>query len=579
MNLVVLTSRSDAPQPPTTPITGCSDTDTGWPCVHPNSLTEYFVNSDGDPVCSDPADPSTCVTFEYGAHAYRYDLDHSAATAADQDCLNAMALADSLTDADGTYATSDWAGAITTAAELCEDPILFNPGMINVYLMDNQIDASDSSFNAPCASCVLPMNFQDVDRVLDATLPQSLEYAASEHEMGHGFGLDHSCASPFPTTSHDGATNIMQTGPETCCCESRDINAAIDPTTYSAGGYWETDICVDCSANTYKPAGCTNTPSATNDPDCVGSPFTEGDRAEGFDNGVPADWREPVGQVDRILDTAKADCSAECDNTKTTASSAYAVTGELACHAGSGRFNLVPLSPADRDLDGTGFLPLVPYVVSGDHLGRLSELTSVSIVSLGSASRLVLPTLGHNWRFTPSDPDALSLTNMLRFDSSHLTATPALGVVRTGAMWGTDGVNLSSNTWNWPVVDLVWGCNNDYSANDVRWDSRPASAYRMHLNDIAGGDAQEILVRPDYTAMAVWFELRGYPRASDRVPLGQGSNGTYTWTYNNAGLAMNGWLKPTGSPSGTTLQVHITAMSFGSWSRNNFTLPTLVKLP
>ena len=33
------------------------------------------------------------------------------------------------------------------------------------------------------------------------------------------------------------------------------------------------------------------------------------------------------------------------------------------------------------------------------------------------------------------------------------------------------------------------------------------------------------------------------------------------------------------SPSGTTLQVHITAMSFGSWSRNNFTLPTLVKLP
>ena len=140
-------------------------------------------------------------------------------------------------------------------------------------------------------------------------------------------------------------------------------------------------------------------------------------------------------------------------------------------------------------------------------------------------------------------------------------------------------MSTSSNSWTWPVVDLVWGCNNDYNAADVRWHTRPPNAYRMKTSDINGSLVQEILIRPDLNAMSAWFELRGNPRAADRLDLGQGSNGTYTWAFSRAGLSISGWLKPTGSPAGTTLQVHVDSATFGTWSRTNFTLPTLVKLP
>lgn len=106
LNLVVLTNRSDAPQRPTTEVTSCASTDTGWPCAEPNSLTEYFVTELGDPVCSDPSDPATCVRFELGAQAYRADLDASSAAT---DCADALSLADSLYDGSGNpVAPGDW---------------------------------------------------------------------------------------------------------------------------------------------------------------------------------------------------------------------------------------------------------------------------------------------------------------------------------------------------------------------------------------------------------------------------------------------------------------------------------------
>ena len=69
INAVVLTDNttSNSNIPTTTSVipASCSSVDTDWPCVHANSLTTYFIDENGDQVCSDPANTNTCVRFDY----------------------------------------------------------------------------------------------------------------------------------------------------------------------------------------------------------------------------------------------------------------------------------------------------------------------------------------------------------------------------------------------------------------------------------------------------------------------------------------------------------------------------------
>jgi len=147
LNLVELTQDTAAPQPPATPITVCSGSDTGWPCVHPNSLARKFVSTTGD-ICIDMSDPDTCVRFAYAKHAFRSEL----VTGFDAACDAAMTLADNA-GIDTGY--DEWAATIQTKVAECPDPAIYDAAMINVYLMDNPfpITQGDSSFNAGVHEC------------------------------------------------------------------------------------------------------------------------------------------------------------------------------------------------------------------------------------------------------------------------------------------------------------------------------------------------------------------------------------------------------------------------------------------
>ena len=91
INVVELNDDTDAPQPTSTD-TGCLDTDTDWPCVHPNSLNDRFVTEDGHRVCADTGIAETCVRFRLGAHAFRTELDANADVTSDANCAEALNL-------------------------------------------------------------------------------------------------------------------------------------------------------------------------------------------------------------------------------------------------------------------------------------------------------------------------------------------------------------------------------------------------------------------------------------------------------------------------------------------------------
>jgi hypothetical protein len=132
LNTVILTSDPRAPVDTGPPDTGCTTTDTGWPCLHVNSLTREFRTEPGYTPCHDTGDSTTCVRFENGAHAYRADLDASSAAT---DCADVLALADGPTDTGDSE--EEWREKLNTAVIACNDTLLYNPLMMNVYVINN----------------------------------------------------------------------------------------------------------------------------------------------------------------------------------------------------------------------------------------------------------------------------------------------------------------------------------------------------------------------------------------------------------------------------------------------------------
>ena len=579
LNLVVLTSDSRAPPLDTGPEdSGCAPSDTGWPCLHINSLAKEFVNVAGNPVCGDTADPESCVRFKLGAHAYRADLDASSASIL---CTDALDLGDGPID---TAGESAWADQVAAAAVACPVRSLYNPRMLNVYLVDNTFsNTSFATFNANNSPDCYGMNLIDVARLPKFGPGSGLHWVngAGEHEMGHAFNLFHTCKSNFPNSTSD-TSNIMQTTAKNCCQEAQGIDFDTGDTKFpDTGSYWAQYIAADCSTDDAPPIGCDATSPTWNDPDCFNNPgFSIGDRDGGFSNSVNgSDSDGTYGQVETILNAAGLYCQCVCNEDHVDERKATAVTGELPCHPGSGEVAFFPFAVHDRDRDGSAMVELVPVVVSGDHLGRLSWITSFEVVDWGDASRLVGAKDGHGWAFVAGDPDSLDTNDLEVFDTGRTSDTLESGVIRTGYLWATDGISVPVEEWEWPRAEMEWGCYYDYNAEDVKWTTRPSNAYILKIEDIVGDWKQQVLIRPDLTGMYAWMELRGNPRAADRILLSTGANGTYTWTYSQVGMEVHGWLKPVGSPVGSKLRVHIDEISYGEWSVTNLTLDDLDKLP
>ncbi len=194
-----------------------------------------------------------------------------------------------------------------------------------------------------------------------------------------------------------------------------------------------------------------------NDMDCTdGAWLKNGTRTLGFSDTAPGcalgqyDADCPSGadpdQISRILSTAIDRCECQSGADAKDENTRIWVPGELACHAGSGRFALLPSSKQDVDADGEAFVTLMPAAISGNHLGRRAWVSSVSVVSWGDAARLVLPTQTAGWAFSTSDPDALDATDLVELDPTHATRTFATQTVGAG---DSNGLLLSG--WVKPV--------------------------------------------------------------------------------------------------------------------------------
>ena len=168
---------------------------------------------------------------------------------------------------------------------------------------------------------------------------------------------------------------------------------------------------------------------------------------------------------------------------------------------------------------------------------------------------------------------------METFDTLNQSYTFTMGHLATAYPWGIDGFDVTSSHFSWPVVDLVWGCNNDYNASDISTQYRPGDVYRLHTDMLAGDWDQEILLRPDLDAMLMWVELRGQPYVAVTTSLVASTNGKYLYDFDELGLSLSGWIKPVGQPTGEKLRVHIEEGQYMSTSFDDTTLPDLVQLP
>lgn len=594
LNLVVVTSDASAPTYSALPCTG---TETSWPCVHVNALNATFQSASG-PICTDPTVPETCVRFEYGASA---DYTNASGTAVTEcsDFLDYVDQEDTAVD----FATwSDNLAAQLRACAEAGDATIYNPRIANIYLFDNPYtsppdDQGDTSFNVGFTiwdrtgdgvvdgaddyqmgprECY-PINFIDLDRIDSSQTDPALAFidAADNHEMGHGYGLTHTCDPDGPEEA--GGTNIMQTNNGNCCCE-----------VTADGGHPAGWTCFDCSANNTDPvygpdipSTCDDDPGPYNDPDCADSTLSVGTRDVPFSTAIPSDWDDPTGldQVERILENAKDMCECDCQNGLDQQDTRQAVLNEPACHGGSGRFALFPTTWVDSDDDGTGLAYLAPVMIAGDHLGRTSWIISVSVVGLGDATRLLAPVKGEWFHASSSDPDTFATAGTEVFSSSRTSATMSQQHLATAYAWATDGLSTSANVFHYPIVDLTWACSADSGAPDVDWHNRPPGAYVLPSSAIAGSWGQQILVRPDYARGHVWAESRGNPGIASVGTLTGPSNTQYSFSISDAGVTASGWLKPAGTPTGSKLRIHFTSISYGSWSRTNFDPADLSRLP
>ena len=291
VHFTALLPREEVDFPPSD-VASCDGDETRWPCSHLRALEQNFVTAEGGPVC-DPADPSQCVTFRYASHTVIRGPE-------DSDCPELWYRARQ--GMDPTKTSAEGYTQIRAAARDCADPRVLRPGAINVLLFDDPVPGARTSFATRHDTRWAPLctPYVTIERGRLPTEAGSVEFysAANEHEMGHIFGLDHTCRSPadprFPSS------NIMQGTGGSCCCECAEAK------NYEPGSIWAESVCVDCAALDEADRCTPDSAYAQCDqPDCTRH-VTNGDRAEGFTDAEIGEHNTGEGQIAVIIAEARA---------------------------------------------------------------------------------------------------------------------------------------------------------------------------------------------------------------------------------------------------------------------------------
>lgn len=593
LNLVVLSGDTAAPQNDTnSDIPPCGYGDYEWPCNQYSDLYHDF-RAEGDTadtanplVCEDTGDIDTCVRFtDTPSYLFYDEID----TGLSADCADLVSNANNY--AIDTNTGNDWEeyqsmkSTIIEATLNCENTNLVSQDneTFNIYIYNNPL-YSDISFSKG--------RFSDSDSECYGLLfieksfqPPTGDYqydgSILEHEMGHIFGLNHVCET---SVSAGSDTNIMTTTTEeACCCE---CGLAEGQDTGDTDNAW-LDACVDCSAADTGDT-CLATPVYDQcDDDCVDELY-KGSAALKFTENEIGDWSSGEGQLSRILSAARSYCDCACEERNQTENEEAAnkwrtkVAGELDCFAGTGDFALIINRLTDSDDDDTGWVSLIPVLISGNHIGRLSWITSAEILDFGDYDHLFAAKSGYPFAFDTQDPDELDTTHLFEFDAQTTSRTWSAGLVASTNRWSTDDVDSTLTEIEWPVVRLQTQCNNDYNAADVLSLRFPPNAYRLpvkHIDSLITWK-QELLIRPDFQEEWMVVELRGSPGVSQVFPLQPIPNtNKWSWSINAMGLSMAGWIQEVGNPVGSKLRIYISEGSYGQKSWNDETLPDLLKMP
>ena len=565
VHVAVLTAATGAPTTPPA-FAGCEDGDTGWPCVHASSLNEYFRDDAADVICDargtgDTADDA-CIRFRHAGQAERADVEAAATAAADAACDQLIALAD---DA-GSYATfAEWKEAITTAAANCSDPsgTIGGDWRANIYLIDQPfVEEGNTSFNAgytvgseTYGQC-MPTSFIDVDRLPNGPSLAFID-AASEHEMGHAFGLEHVCSDP-PVEASGGATNIMQTTDDNCCCELAGELGG------EATAYWQSDVCVEC-APVDPTDGCDGAPDPWDDPECDGELDVVGTREGGFSASLPARQASGSGsQLASILSNMEEMCECNCALAGDGPDAAsWAVAEQASCAPGQGRFALVPTAVRDVDQDELGAFVLAPVSMEGDTLSPWAWMSTVKLVAKGSASRVLVPTTSGAWAYSePETSDAVDVGEAEAFSAEGVERSFADGEIGTTYRWLADEASLA-NGFLPPIVDLSWGCGGDAPA--LYASGRPEVHYRLNTNQVAGGWSQPLALSPDFTNGVLWVDMVGFGQAADVLTITEGQDAKWWFDGDVAGTPISGWVRESGEPAGVLLDLYIDELDLGAF--------------
>ncbi len=162
-------------------------------------LNEYFVASDGGPVCDD----ASCISFAYRSHWFYDEISDTSC-----DLLEFGSMQDVDVLKAGDY------GAMDDAVLGCADERLVDPTAINFYVIDRCVwDETTETVDCTNLDSHGTSNEDDLGLfhpliALDIARLQHQTASPEEHEMGHALGLRHVC-DPAVTRSTDDS-NIMQ---------------------------------------------------------------------------------------------------------------------------------------------------------------------------------------------------------------------------------------------------------------------------------------------------------------------------------------------------------------------------------
>lgn len=571
-------SHSGAPVPGFEAVADCQTgdllVDSEWPCVVTESLNAFFVDSDGDPICgyvvNERVEADKCVSFEPGGVWTYADLiaapEYLAGGACKQlvdlgnDASSCMEPAGAPPAAQHQCTTDEFNQQLAALAQACDWPEVISPdptvinvffaeddglsaandnslGIWNGWLMSNYDDVE--GINNTTAKMCNGAVFLDVDRLPSTPGAVAFNAGATQHEMGHAFGLDHHCApaadsgGTVTVLPPDQSDNAMTSAYDDECCFECAGNR-VDPTPSTDADvvadlgtsvYW-TEVAVDCSS--VGNHGSTTTDCAqsddylTCDDTCADGQeeLYYGSRDNGFTDSIPGEWNDDAsdwrGQLEVIREFAGTRLHCQAVSTEARQQPEVA-SSDPPCLPGSGEFRLIPDRAIDPDGNDEARIIFRPVLEQGDHLSPAAWITSASLDDAGGYGHVLVGQLGTVPTPLASNPDVYDSSTVARLDAGTPELTFALGQAATTGWLMAEGVALPVAAGDAPTVTLAWDCGGG-PAPVVR---ELPPAWRLPLSALSPLvlDEQELLVRFDPSQGHLWFELRGVPATRRRGTL------------------------------------------------------------